>query len=65
MCTALSMPVLSLPTAANRSTHRYHKSDAASQLKVPAQEAARGREAAKPFVGWLEQETETESDDEE
>lgn len=43
----------------------YHKSDAASQLKVPAQEAARVREAAKPFVEWLEQETESESDDEE
>jgi hypothetical protein len=32
---------------------------------VPAQEAARVREAAKPFVEWLEQETESESDDEE
>lgn len=60
-----SIAVNRCPPLPRTSTHRYHKSDAASQLKVPAQEAARVREAAKPFVEWLEQETESESDDEE
>lgn len=43
----------------------YHKAGAASVLDVPADAAKRVRDAAKPFVDWLEQETESESDDEE
>ncbi|KAL4451517.1 hypothetical protein ABPG75_007179 [Micractinium tetrahymenae] len=42
----------------------YHKAGAASVLDVPADAAQRVRAAAKPFVDFLEQETESESDDE-
>ncbi|EFN56072.1 hypothetical protein CHLNCDRAFT_145571 [Chlorella variabilis] len=43
----------------------FHKATAGGVLEVPAEGGARVREAARPFVEWLEQDTETESDSEE
>ena len=44
---------------------RYHKPGAGAVLEVPADAAAKVREAAKPFVEFLEQDTESDSDSEE
>ncbi|PRW20878.1 eukaryotic translation initiation factor 5 [Chlorella sorokiniana] len=41
----------------------YHKDNAGSVLEVPADAATKVREAAQPFIDWLEQDTESESDE--
>ena len=43
---------------------RYHKPGAGAVLEVPAEAAAKVREAAKPFAEFLEQDTESDSDSE-
>ena len=44
---------------------RYHKPGAGAVLEVPAEAAAKVRDAAKPFAEFLEQDTESDSDSEE
>ncbi|KAI7841802.1 hypothetical protein COHA_004525 [Chlorella ohadii] len=41
----------------------FHKDNAGSVLEVPADAAAKVREAAQPFIDWLEQDTESDSDE--
>ena len=43
----------------------YHKAGAGGVLEVPGEAAARVRKAAKPFIDFLEQDTESESGSEE
>lgn len=69
ICTAPSgqphRPPPTPPTHHPNPHRRAHKADAGAVLEVPAEAGARVRQAAQPFIDWLEQDTESESDEDE
>ena len=64
-CIPVSHPRPAPPPSFLPRACRFHKATAGGVLEVPAEGGARVREAARPLVEWLEQDTETESDSEE